>query len=167
MMVYTKLMLLKCSVMMVQCSLMMVKCSSMMVKWVNSYTHFTIINENFTSISLKYTIIRSSDHHWKAAPTDLMVPCFMMSDIASRVQRRDFFHIYTFHLLCALFWAKVWYSMFKLSYNFIIMPIHNSKTFITFNPKNCFSYSPFHKILPRSSLQMHLISVRFYELVDA
>ena len=43
---------------------------------VGSYTHFTIIDENFTiineyfsSISLKYTIIRSSDHHWEAAPT--------------------------------------------------------------------------------------------------
>ena len=36
-----------------------------------SYTHFTIINEHFRSISLKYTIIRSSDHHWEAAPTVL------------------------------------------------------------------------------------------------
>ena len=34
-----------------------------------SYTHFTIINEHFSSISLKCTIIRSSDHHWEAAPT--------------------------------------------------------------------------------------------------
>ena len=29
-----------------------------------------------------------------------------------------------------------------------------------------FTYSPFHKTLPRSSLQMHLISVRFYEMGD-
>ena len=43
---------------------------------VGSYTHFTIIdehfaiiNEHFNIISLKYTIIRSSDHHWEAAPT--------------------------------------------------------------------------------------------------
>ena len=34
MIVYFKLMLLKCSLMMVKCSLIMVKCSSMMVKWV-------------------------------------------------------------------------------------------------------------------------------------
>ena len=38
-----------------------------MSKW--SYTHFTIINENFTIISLKLTIIHSFDHHWKAAST--------------------------------------------------------------------------------------------------
>ena len=49
-----------------------------MSKW--SYTHFTIINEHFTiinehlsSIGLKYTIIRSSDHHWEAAPTAIMM----------------------------------------------------------------------------------------------
>ena len=29
-----------------------------------------------------------------------------------------------------------------------------------------FKYSPFHKNLPRSSLQMHWISVRFYEMGD-
>ena len=38
-----------------------------------SYTHFTIINEHFSSFSLKYTIIRSSDHHCEAAPTAF--PC--------------------------------------------------------------------------------------------
>ena len=27
-------------------------------------------------------------------------------------------------------------------------------------------YSPFHKTLPKSSLQMHWISVRFYEMRD-
>ena len=32
---------------------------------------------------------------------------------------------------------------------------------------NMFIYSPFHKTLPRSSLQMHLISVRFYEMGDS
>ena len=68
MIMYFKLMLLKCSLMMVKCSLMMVKCSSMMVKWVFDPT-LTIINEYFSSISLKYTIIRSSNHHWEAAPT--------------------------------------------------------------------------------------------------
>ena len=30
---------------------------------------FTIINEHFTIISLKLTIIRSFGHHWEAAPT--------------------------------------------------------------------------------------------------
>ena len=34
-----------------------------------SFTHLTNINEHFSSISLKYTIIRLSDHHWEAAPT--------------------------------------------------------------------------------------------------
>ena len=34
-----------------------------------SYTHFTLINEHLSSNKLKYTIIRSSDHHWEAAPT--------------------------------------------------------------------------------------------------
>ena len=29
----------------------------------------TIIDEHFTIISLKYTIIPSFDHHWEAAPT--------------------------------------------------------------------------------------------------
>ena len=38
-----------------------------------SYTHFTIINENFSSICLKYTIICSSNHHWEAAPTVTVV----------------------------------------------------------------------------------------------
>ena len=36
-----------------------------------SYTHFTVIDEHFTLISLKWTIIRSFDHHWEAAPTVL------------------------------------------------------------------------------------------------
>ena len=31
--------------------------------------HFTFINEHFSSLSLKFTIIRSSDHHWEAALT--------------------------------------------------------------------------------------------------
>ena len=34
-----------------------------------SYTHFTLINEHLSSNKLKNTIIRSSDHHWEAAPT--------------------------------------------------------------------------------------------------
>ena len=34
-----------------------------------SHSHLTIINEHFSSISLKYTINRLSDHHWDAAPT--------------------------------------------------------------------------------------------------
>jgi len=29
-----------------------------------------------------------------------------------------------------------------------------------------FLYSPFHRILPKPSLQMHWISARFYEMVD-
>ena len=29
------------------------------------------------------------------------------------------------------------------------------------------AYRPFHKTLPKSSLQMHLISVRFYEMNDS
>ena len=29
-----------------------------------------------------------------------------------------------------------------------------------------YTYSPFHKTLPRSSYKMHLISVRFYEMGD-
>ena len=32
------------------------------------YTHCTIIDEHFTT-SLKYTVIRSFNHHWEAAPT--------------------------------------------------------------------------------------------------
>ena len=70
MMVYFKLM-------MVKCLLKMVKCSSMTVISIWSYTlftiidyHFTIIIKHFTIISLKYTIICSFDHHWEAAPTD-------------------------------------------------------------------------------------------------
>ena len=31
---------------------------------------------------------------------------------------------------------------------------------------NFFKYSPFHKTLPKSSLKMHWISVRFYEIGD-
>ena len=30
-----------------------------------------------------------------------------------------------------------------------------------------FIYSPFHKTLPKSSLRMHWISVRFYEMGDS
>ena len=48
-MVYFKLMLVKCSLMMVKCLLMMVKCSSMMVKWVYDYT---LIAPSLTSILL-------------------------------------------------------------------------------------------------------------------
>ena len=40
---------------------------------------------------------------------------------------------------------------------------HKSRMFILVQH---WLYSPFHKILPRSSFQMHLISVRFYELGD-
>ena len=40
---------------------------------IHSFYHhcqqFTVINEHFTIISLKLTIIRSFDHHWEAAPT--------------------------------------------------------------------------------------------------
>ena len=46
----------------------------MMVKRVyDTYTHFTIINKDFTIISFKYTIIRLFDHHWEAAPTGLVI----------------------------------------------------------------------------------------------
>ena len=38
-----------------------------------SYIHYTIIDEYFTIISLKCTIIRSFDHHWEAAPTVLFI----------------------------------------------------------------------------------------------
>ena len=50
-----------------------------------SYTHFTIIDEHFTIvnkpftiISLKDTIIRSFDHHWEAAPTEVMHKLFSL-----------------------------------------------------------------------------------------
>jgi len=75
----------------VKCLLMMVKCKSMMLlKWVYDHIlisksltsispiiiineHFTIINEHFTIISLKLNIVRSFDHRWEAAPTDIML----------------------------------------------------------------------------------------------
>ena len=40
---------------------------------------------------------------------------------------------------------------------------------ITVSPQpaeDSFIYSPFHKTLPKSSLQIHLVSVRFYETGD-
>ena len=48
MVVYFKLMMVKCILMMAKCSLMMVKCSSMMVKWVYDQT---LILPSLTSIS--------------------------------------------------------------------------------------------------------------------
>ena len=49
---------------------------------------------------------------------------------------------------------------------------HINQPLTIFSPKRIrwqiisFWYSPFHKTLPRSSLQMHWVSVRFYEMGD-
>ena len=49
-----------------------------------SYTHFTIINEHFSSTSLKYTIILSSEHHWEAALTvySILLSMYILVPIA-------------------------------------------------------------------------------------
>ena len=54
----------------------------------------------------------------------------------------------------------IWPLMiFLISWFFIII---NSK-----HHKKEFIYSPFHKTLPRSCLQMHWVSARFYEMGDS
>ena len=46
-------------------------------------------------------------------------------------------------------------------------PIGDKTQFKDFCEAACLErYSPFHKTLPRSSVQMHWISVRFYEMGD-
>ena len=84
MMVYFKLMVVKCSLMMVKCSLMMVKLMNAHIctHFTNIDKHFTLINEHFTIINEHFTII--NEHFTIIAQSK---PLFAHSTIIEKLLR--------------------------------------------------------------------------------